>query len=252
MNPKRDQLLQQITTTLATDERFVAAWLRGSFGRGTEDDLSDLDLTVVVSDNHPELLTRLSQVAARTSPERLALFECFGKPAVIHENNWNAPEGGTFTVIVYDFAVIVDWVLIPQSIAQISPQSRLLFSHIDLPAAPAPPVPAPDPHGDYAAERIAFFWMMAAVVAKYHLRGDAVYFHSLFDMLHHTYEEAEAAIMGRTFVFLPGSRAPFAPTPDERDHALREICASMNHLQPNPAAVAVVETLLSSRTASDQ
>ena len=40
----RDRLFQRILTYLQTDERFVAAWLTGSFGRGEEDNLSDFDL----------------------------------------------------------------------------------------------------------------------------------------------------------------------------------------------------------------
>lgn len=44
----RDRLLVQIVETLSADPRFTAAWLTGSFGRGTGDDVSDLDLNVVV------------------------------------------------------------------------------------------------------------------------------------------------------------------------------------------------------------
>ena len=38
----REELLTQLVTTLQADERFVAAWLAGSFGRGEQSWHSDL------------------------------------------------------------------------------------------------------------------------------------------------------------------------------------------------------------------
>ncbi|HEV2065959.1 MAG TPA: nucleotidyltransferase domain-containing protein, partial [Thermomicrobiales bacterium] len=48
---QRDDLLVRVEDALRSDERVVAAWLAGSFGRGTEDAWSDLDLHVVVRDD---------------------------------------------------------------------------------------------------------------------------------------------------------------------------------------------------------
>src|SRR5512143_811598 len=94
----RDELLARIIHALSNDERFVAAWLTGSFGRNDADALSDLDLTLVVSDAYSgNLCKRNEQVSSQTTAERLDLFSQFGTPAIIHENNHNAPEGGTFT-----------------------------------------------------------------------------------------------------------------------------------------------------------
>jgi hypothetical protein len=50
----RDRLLSAIVETFANDERFVAAWLTGSFSQNNEDAVSDLDLSLVVSDTHSE------------------------------------------------------------------------------------------------------------------------------------------------------------------------------------------------------
>lgn len=113
---QRDYFLTTITETLSKDERFVAGWLTGSFTRNEADSLSDIDISLVVSDKYSaSFCTRLEQVSARTSPECYDLFSQFGKPALIHENNNNAPEGGTFTFVLYaDSAVMVDWVLRPQ------------------------------------------------------------------------------------------------------------------------------------------
>src|SRR4030095_10053127 len=91
---QRDSFLTTITETLSKDERFVAAWLTGSFSRNEADSLSDIDLSLVVSDEYSSsLCKRHEQVSAQTSLERYALFSQFGTPALLHENNNNDPEG---------------------------------------------------------------------------------------------------------------------------------------------------------------
>src|SRR5215213_5207611 len=131
----RDHSLLSIVDSIFRDERFVAAWLTGSFSRNEADFLSDIDLSLVVSEAYsPSLCMRLDQVSAQTSPERYSLFSQFGTPALIHENNNNAPEGGTFTFILYtESAFMVDWVLIPQSAAKRPEQAKLLFDKVDIP-----------------------------------------------------------------------------------------------------------------------
>ncbi len=52
----REALLADIGTALKNDERFVAAWLAGSYGRGEQGMFSDLDLHVVVADAYSERL----------------------------------------------------------------------------------------------------------------------------------------------------------------------------------------------------
>ncbi|MFD3164437.1 hypothetical protein [Herpetosiphon sp. NSE202] len=47
---QRDRLIAQLSTTLAADQRFVAGWLVGSFGRNAADAVSDLDLMVIVAE----------------------------------------------------------------------------------------------------------------------------------------------------------------------------------------------------------
>src|SRR5689334_11398000 len=101
-------LLGDIIASLSHDERFVAAWLAGSFGRDEADARSDLDLNVVVSAQDAEVLcTRPWQVGAGTTAERLELISGFGKPAIIHENHNNAPNGGTFTFVVYSESAVM-------------------------------------------------------------------------------------------------------------------------------------------------
>src|SRR5215216_2365724 len=155
---RREQFLLSIMDSISRDERFVAAWLTGSFSRNEADFLSDIDLSLVVSDAYsPGLCMRIDQVSAQTSPERYALFSQFGTPALIHENNNNAPEGGTFTFVLYaESAAMVDWILIPLRKAKRIHPSRLLFDKVDI------PVSFPEPEEveqsrKYVAEQWAFF-----------------------------------------------------------------------------------------------
>src|SRR3990172_3092958 len=113
----RSELLEHITQVLQVDNRFVAAWLTGSFGRGDADNVSDLDLTVVVENTFAkELCFRPHQVGATTTNERYALLSEFGQPHIIHENHHNAPQDGTFTFVLYkQTALAIDWVLRPHA-----------------------------------------------------------------------------------------------------------------------------------------
>jgi hypothetical protein len=167
----REELLLRIHRHLEGDPRFVAAWLGGSYGRGEQDAVSDLDLFVVVQDVFAfPLCRRQAAKASGTTPERLALFQQFGEIANIHENHSNAPLNGSFSSVLYrDPPVIVDWVLLPQTGAARPPATHLLFDRAGI------PISGSNDTGDtnQLAEGTAFFWMMAAVTAKYIVRGKA-------------------------------------------------------------------------------
>jgi hypothetical protein len=107
-------------------------------------------------------------VSAQTTAERWALFSQFGQPAVLHENNNNAPQGGTFTFVMYtETAVMVDWILRPQKGAARPPATRLLWDNAGIPPALPAAVDSPYQRANEAAEMAAFFWMMSAVVLKH-------------------------------------------------------------------------------------
>jgi len=53
---ERDILLQRAQAVLAQDSRVSAAWLFGSLGRGDADELSDLDLFIIVADEQHEAI----------------------------------------------------------------------------------------------------------------------------------------------------------------------------------------------------
>ena len=68
----REQLLEKMIATITKDDRFVAAWLTGSYSRSNQDALSDIDINIVVSEAHSDLLCeRAAQVSAKTTPERI-------------------------------------------------------------------------------------------------------------------------------------------------------------------------------------
>ncbi len=233
----RDLLLARIVTTLSQDqdERFAAAWLTGSLGRGDADALSDLDLTVAVVDSHTSTLcARPWQVGAGTPPERLELFRQFGPPAVIHENHFNAPSGGTFTFVLYaDSALVVDWTLVPAAQAERPALSRILFDKIGVRQA-APPAPESlAERAARAAERVAFFWLMAAVTAKYVARRDAVKVAHVLEMLHETLHEVERLLAGTAWQYQRASLSSLSPTTEAQVTVLRSLCQRMWGLMPD-------------------
>lgn len=169
----REDLLLRIHKTLEVDPRFIAAWLGGSYGRGTQDAVSDLDLFVVIKDefSYP-ICRRQAAVASGSILERMELFQMFGEPANIHENHNNAPLNGTFSAVLYHHPpVIVDWVLVPQSSAVRPNDTRLLFDKAGIPLQNFSQAKHEQQEKvALLAEKVAFFSMMAAVIAKYIIR----------------------------------------------------------------------------------
>ena len=106
---RRDAFLLRVVHDLKQDDRFVAAWLAGSFGRGEADLVSDLDLHVVITDDYAQtLLEKPAMVWASSTPERMALIRRYGEPVILHENHWNAICEGTFTYCEYADLTKVD------------------------------------------------------------------------------------------------------------------------------------------------
>ena len=233
----RDSLLARLTETLSKDERFVAGWLTGSYSRNEADSLSDIDLSLVVSDNYSaSLCTRLGQVSARTSPERYALFSQFGNPALIHENNNNAPEGGIFTFVLYaESAVMIDWVLVPQIRATRPIQSHLLFEKTAIPLEPAPEPEDLEQSKKFVAEIWAFFWMMTAVTIKYIHRDDGVFAAEWIEHLHSLIYETERRLNRESWHHTRGSLSKLKSTPEKQLESIQELCDRMQELKSRVA-----------------
>jgi hypothetical protein len=230
----REALIAQVVSELSNDERFAAAWLSGSYARGDADDVSDLDLQVVVARAYSDVLClRKGQVSHQTTEERLAVFSQFGRPALIHENNNNAPEGGTFTFVMYaDSALMVDWTLIPQTSAKRPFSSRLLFDKADIPVS-APPEPDElEQSKKSVAEIWAFFWMMTAITIKYVIRQDDVFVTRWLEILHGLIEEIERQLHREPQQYRRGSLSKLQPTRKQQIESIRSLCSTMKSLTP--------------------
>jgi predicted nucleotidyltransferase len=244
----RAALLEMIAADLQADERIAAAWLYGSYGRATQDCVSDIDLYVVVAAGwEGELCARLaddasgSLTAGTTHPARRALFTRFGAPLNIHENQHNAPPGGSFSAVLYrEPGLIVDWMLVPQAAAHRANDTRLLFDRVGVAVEPAPEAVTADNRPAALAERGAFFWMMAMVTAKYIYRGEALAVSNFLEMLADTLDDIiglvgseEQITHGQVYI----ERA-------EQARRLRELCDLTTQLGVEAAPRVAVEGLL--------
>ena len=231
----REVLLTSIITELSADERCVAAWLTGSYGRKNADQVSDMDITVAIADPYGEVLcARAEQVSHRTTPERFALFRKFGEVALIHENNNNAPDHGTFTFVLYaGSALMIDWILRPQTHAERPSESLLLFDKVNIPVASAVSEDV-EKNKKAVAEQYAFFWMMTAVTIKYIIRGDLVFVQTWLEVLHKLMREIERRMEGIPWlqVYVRGSVSQFQPTREQQIESLRELVRKMQALYP--------------------
>jgi hypothetical protein len=230
----RTRLLAEITEGLRNDERFVAAWLAGSFGRGKQTWLSDLDLHVVVAGAHSESLCATPWPAgANTTPERLLLFSQFGVPTIVFDAHGNNTMGGTFTYVAYQEAgQNVDWMLIPQAKAYREAQSLLLFDKVGLPDAPTPEPESLEECMERASDQIGFFWMIAASNILNLLDGYVAQYHMLLMWLEENIREVRAALNGEHAQYTKASRIQLYNTQEEQAVAMRHLCAEMEELMP--------------------
>lgn len=230
----REVLLTSIITELSADERFVAAWLIGSYSRGDADDVSDLDLHVVVAQPYSDVLcARQEQVSHKTTDERLALFSKFGAPALIHENNNNAPPGETFTFVLYaGSALLIDWVLVPETNIERPFHSRLLFDKANIPVSSPPSAEDLQASKKSVAEIWAFFWMMTAITIKYIIRQDDVFVTRWLEILHGLIEEIERQLHREPQQYLRGSLSKLQPTRKEQIESIRSLCSKMKSMTP--------------------
>lgn len=232
----REALLAKIITELSNDERFIAAWLTGSYARKEADNVSDLDLHIVVAQAYSAVLcVRQEQVSHKTTEERFALFSKFGTPALIHENNNNAPENGTFTFVLYaGSALMVDWVMIPEANAHRPFHSLLLFDKANLPISAPPVAEELEASKKAVAEQWASFWMMTAVTIKYILRADLVFVQEWLEHLHNLVREIERRMERKSWqeVYVRGSVSQFQPTQVKQIESLQQLIVKMQSLAP--------------------
>lgn len=163
----RDALLRVIQSALDGDRQVAAAWLFGSFGRGEQDDLSDLDVWLVIPDGDIE-----GRVA-----QRRAEAARYGTPLLLLEAPQNAPEGGGYLMAYYEGAVgpyQVDWYWQPRSSAAAPSAVRMLKDVVGLTRDNRDvrfSAGAVDPeHANRTEHIVGFFWAMLHISAKYAAR----------------------------------------------------------------------------------
>ncbi|MFN8411893.1 MAG: hypothetical protein U0Z26_05855 [Anaerolineales bacterium] len=202
--------------------------------REDSDAVSDIDINLVVSEkDSASLCMRSTHVSAQTSPERYSLMRQFGLPALIHENNHNAPKDGTFTSVLYaESAILVDWTLIPQTSARRPLQSKILFDIAGIPISNSPEMESLDQSRKLVAEQWAFFWMMAAITTKYIIRGDGVFVTQWIEYLNGMIQDIERHLNRSPRSYTRGSISQLQPTSEKQVESIRKMCNRMQNLQP--------------------
>ena len=246
---ERETLLQRAVLLLEQDPNVAAAWLFGSLGRGSSDDMSDIDLFVVMdTPNSAENANSVNATSADMAVHLTHMAE-LGPPLLILDAPQNAPPHGAYHMTLYEGQFgphQVDWYWQPRAFACIPQQTRLLFDRVGLPVSDSPPhfdyqpVPERDPY-EVCAQRVNFFWVMLLIAAKYAARDP----HSLtMGLLQWTvkplmetrhFADTGSADLGDTSVF----EAIPCPTPADKLRLLRDLAAEMEQLMPRVAALGI-------------
>ena len=243
--PSRDRrfseaaaLLRRITEGLEADNRVLAAWLVGSFGRG-DDPWASAWVQAVVADEQIETFI----LGRRENAARPA------EPLLVVEAPRNAPPGGAYLMALYDGEAgpyEVDWYWQARSGAQVPSDAHVLFDRVRLPPSgqpnhfndsETPPAlraaqEAMTPEARRADEgrnTVSLFWAMLLISASHIARGpaggDVPFLPMLQDLLRDT----------RQFVGLSREPSSAQTTPDVRLAVLREIGAQMEVVMPQVA-----------------
>lgn len=181
---ERDALLARATALLIGDTRVVAAWLFGSLGREDADDLSDIDLRVIVADQYSEAIN-----AARQEYVKL-----LGAPLLIEEAPGNAPVGGAYLLVFYGSRAgvqHVDWTWQPQSHARIPHEARVLFDRAGIPSAHLPESLTAKERATRVTDRVIFFWAMSQIAAKLVARRQRRFALTMIGMIERTLHEVQ-------------------------------------------------------------
>ena len=210
---ERSDLLDQVVKGLRNDQRVRAAWLSGSVSRGDDDALSDLDLSIVVSDE---------SVSDFVQDRRLHAAQP-ASPVLLMDNFRNAPPGGAYLLALYPGEAgpqHVDWFWRPESESRLPDDEKILFDHVGLPIMPGdewrreahrppgPPLGPNPPLADVLTQKIAFFWAMSLIVAKYIARRNGETVARMTSLIATTL--TEAAQLGNVEVALARSQEAMA------------------------------------------
>ena len=192
---ERAELLRRVDQCIQRDCRVRAAWITGSVARGDDDALSDLDLVIVVADD---------SIAQFVDNRRVHAAEP-ARPLLLMDNLANAPAGGAYLLALYEGKwgpQNIDWFWQAESMAHRPDDGKILFDRAGLQVArgaqlgstvhrPTGPPLGPNPSlTDLLTHKIAFFWAMSFVVAKYIARRDGASVARMTGVLTRTLTEA--------------------------------------------------------------
>jgi len=165
--------------------------------RGDDDALSDLDIFIVVADD----------TIADFVNNRRSYAGGPAQPILLMDNLANAPVGGAYLLALYDGAAgpqHVDWFWQAESTARCPDDERVLFDRAGLPIVPGPqwrstvhrssgaPLGQDPSPADLLTHKIAFFWAMSLVAAKYIARRNGKDVARMIRVVSRTLAEAEA------------------------------------------------------------
>ena len=194
---ERAALLRRVEQVIRRDCRVRAAWIMGSVARGEDDALSDLDLFIVVADD---------AIAEFIDNRRVHAAEP-ARPLLLMDNLANAPPSGAYLLALYEGKAgpqNIDWFWQAESMTCRQDDGKILFDRAGLRAAPGaqrgskvhrssgPPL-GPNPSlTDLLTHKIAFFWSMSFIVAKYIARRDGESVARMTGVVTRTLKEAAA------------------------------------------------------------
>lgn len=227
---ERDDLHRRIRDVLADDPQVRAGWLWGSFGRGDQDALSDLDLWLAVGD------ADLAAIAGRPQDYVAAC----GTPLITVAAPQNAPERGAYLLAIYagqHGPHQVDWYWQAESAARVPAATTPFLERAALPRTEAAPLfpggAAPERDAlEQRGQTISFFWAMALIAAKKIARNPAQAQRPLLAFVHAQLAAAQTGL---------AAAAPLPPGADSADPlaklaVLRQLAASMAELRPAATA----------------
>ncbi|HYF61635.1 MAG TPA: hypothetical protein VD886_02410 [Herpetosiphonaceae bacterium] len=227
---ERDALLQRVLGVIEGDQRVRAGWLWGSFGRGEQDALSDIDLWLAVADEELAAIAGVPQ----------AFVEACGPPLITVAAPQNAPERGAYLLAIYagqHGPHQVDWYWQAESAARVPAAIRPFLERGGLPRTEAPPAfpggAAPEPDApERRGQKISFFWAMALIAAKHIARSPAQTQRPLLAFVHAQLAAAQAGLAAAA----PLPIAADSADPLARLAVLRQLAAAMTDLRPSAIA----------------
>lgn len=235
---EHEALLQRVVELLQKDERVVAAWLFGSRGRQTPDELSDTDLWVVVADEYCDAIYAERHVYVARPRHPLLMLDAPG----------NAPAGGAYLMALYAGRAgvhQVDWYWQRQADASIPQHAMVLFDQVGIPRDTRleqldPPGTAKGQTQQEQAERamqlVTYFWVMSNIAVKSVLRHQAWTAVSVIEILRSVLEDVRRLVGVST---IPEGQEAWRTSvlppvrPGEQIAMLRELSHEMEQLTPH-------------------